>query len=89
MTASIIGLRVDEVRIEFVTTTLIPCILVMQMAAEDNTGVIEWQPDRPLLVRSVLPTDCRVVRGFTHGLVDGREDTRYSNGVVGEWTGLS
>lgn len=63
---------------------LMPC-----GSAYGNSDAIELSPDRPMIVRSVLPTDCRVVRGFTHGPIDGREDTRYSNGVVGEWTGLT
>ena len=42
---------------------------------------------RTVVIRQILPTDCRVVRGFTHSPVDGREDTRYSNNVVGEWGG--
>ena len=63
--------------------------LSMHVSAEDDVSAIAWWPDRPLIIRSVLPMDCRVVRGFTHGPVDGREDTRYSNGVVGEWTGLT
>ena len=63
--------------------------LSVHLAAEDDVSAIALSPDRPSIIRSVLPTDCRVVRGFTHGPVDGREDTRYSNGVVGEWTGLT
>ena len=60
-----------------------------QLLAAADTSAIELQRDQPIIIRSVLPTDCRIVRGFTHGPVDGREDTRYSNGVVGEWTGLT
>ena len=46
---------------------------------------IELEEGQQLRVRQILPTDCRVVRGFTHSPIDGREDTRYSNNVVGEW----
>jgi hypothetical protein len=63
--------------------------LPVRVSAEDDVSAIALSADRPLIIRNVLPTDCRVVRGFTHGPVDGREDTRYSNGVVGEWTGLT
>ena len=51
-------------------------------------GGIDLRPGEPLLVRKILPVDCRLVRGFTHSPVDGRVDTRYANGTVGEWQGL-
>lgn len=50
-------------------------------------GPIDLEQGQQLVIRQMLPTDCRVVRGFTHSPVDGREDTRYSNHVVGEWSG--
>ncbi|MCY3792007.1 MAG: hypothetical protein OXH63_24790, partial [Gemmatimonadetes bacterium] len=49
---------------------------------------IDLFPGEPLRVRKILPVDCRLVRGFTHAPVDGRVDTRYANGAVGEWQGL-
>lgn len=73
-------------------TVLLTSLLVFQSvnaSGDDDVRAIELSADRSLIIRSVLPTDCRVVRGSTHGPVDGREDTRYSNGVVGEWTGLT
>ncbi|HAY78435.1 MAG TPA: hypothetical protein DCY79_01365 [Planctomycetaceae bacterium] len=63
--------------------------LTPHASAEADVSAVAWRPDQPLIIRSVLPIDCRLVRGFTHGPVDGREDTRYSNGVVGEWAGLT
>lgn len=72
----------------FLVAPLVAAFLATDTLA-DNAAAILLQPDQPLIVRSVLPIDCRVARGFTHGPVDGREDTRYSNGVVGEWTGLT
>ena len=73
----------------FIIVHLIFELLVADASADDPAAAIPLEPDHPLIVRSVLPTDCRIVRGFTHGPVDGREDTRYSKGVVGEWTGLT
>lgn len=64
------------------------CFLTVELLADDGAGVIELLPDRPLLVRKIPVTDSRVVRGFTHAPVDGREDTRYSTGVVSEWNGI-
>lgn len=43
---------------------------------------------RSTLVRKILPTDCRLVRAFSHGSVDGRVDTRYATGVISEWCGI-
>ena len=51
-------------------------------------GGIDLYPGEPLKVRKILPVDCRLVRGFTHAPVDGRVDTRYPTGTVGEWQGL-
>lgn len=57
--------------------------LCVSTAVADHS--IELEEGRHLQFRQILPVDCRVVRGFTHSPVDGREDTRYSNNVVGEW----
>ena len=57
-------------------------------AAPAASAGIDLFPGEPLRVRKILPVDCRLVRGFTHAPVDGRVDTRYANGAVGEWQGL-
>ncbi len=57
-------------------------------AAPEASDGIDLQPGQPLRVRKILPVDCRLVRGFTHAPVDGRVDTRYPTGTVGEWQGL-
>jgi len=51
------------------------------------TSPVKLQTDAPLVVKKILPVDCRLVRGFTHAPVDGRTDTRYPTGSVGEWCG--
>jgi len=48
-------------------------------------GAIPLLPDRPLTVRKLLPTDCRLVRGFASAPVDGRTDTRHAAGGIAEW----
>jgi len=58
-------------------------LIVAFLATDAWAGIaaaIPLQPECPLTVCSVLPTDGRVVRGFTHGPVDRREETRYLNG---------
>nr|HRU07545.1 hypothetical protein [Candidatus Brocadiia bacterium] len=46
---------------------------------------IPLHPGQPLTVKKIMPTDCRLVRGFTHAPFDGRADTRHAKGGVGEW----
>ena len=58
-------------------------------AAPAASAGIDLFPGEPLRVRKILPVDCRLVRGFTHAPVDGRVDTRYANGAVGEWQGCT
>lgn len=57
-------------------------------AQAGRDGAIPLEAGAPVLVRKVLPEDCRMVRGFTHAPVDGRTDTRHAKGGVGEWCGL-
>ena len=57
-------------------------------AAPAASAGIDLRPGEPLRVRKIRPVDCRLVRGFTHSPVDGRVDTRYPTGTVGEWQGL-
>ena len=66
------------------------CLLSWTFAggAAADAGGIDLHPGQPLQVRKILPVDCRLVRGFTHAPVDGRVDTRYPTGAVGEWQGL-
>ena len=71
--ASILGLAHD-----------LPC------SAEPPAGPsssIVLEPNVHAHVTKVMPLDSRLVRGFAHGPVDGRTDTRYSTGVVSEWSG--
>jgi len=49
---------------------------------------IPLKPGQPLTVRKIMPADCRLVRGFTHAPVDGRDDTRHAKGGIGEWSGI-
>ena len=60
-------------------------LLCARVAFADHP--IELEEAQQLLIRQVLPTDCRVVRGLTHSPIDGREDTRYNNHAIGEWSG--
>jgi len=53
-----------------------------------GTDAVVLKEGRRLLVRKILPRDCRLVRGFTHAPVDGREDTRHATGGVSEWSGV-
>ncbi len=57
-------------------------------AAPAASAGIDLYPREPLRVHKIQPVDCRLVRGFTHAPVDGRVDTRYPTGTVGEWQGL-
>jgi hypothetical protein len=49
-------------------------------------GAIPLRPDEPLVIRKLLPTDCRLVRGFASAPVDGRTDTRHAAGGIAEWS---
>jgi hypothetical protein len=53
-----------------------------------QTSSITLEPGEHLKVSKVMPLDGRLVRGFAHGPIDGRTDTRYYNGVVSEWSGV-
>jgi len=59
-------------------------LLCGHVAFADNP--VELEEGQQLLIRQILPTDCRVVRGLTHSPIDGREDTRYNNHAIGEWS---
>lgn len=59
-----------------------------QLGPADSDGAISLKPDVPARVAKILPTDCRLVRGFTHAPVDGRTDTRAGEGTLAEWSGI-
>lgn len=59
-----------------------------QLGPATRDGAIPLQADTPIRVTKVLPTDCRLVRAFTHAPIDGRTDTRNSEGGVSEWRGI-
>ena len=59
-----------------------------QLERDPLETAIKLEACMPIWVRKILPTDCRLVRGFTHAPVDGRVDTRYSTGAVSEWKGI-
>ncbi len=66
---------------------VVAAILLIPPGFAAADGAIELAEGGQLLIRQILPADCRVVRGFTHAPADGREDTRYSNNTIGEWSG--
>ncbi len=57
------------------------------LGAATRQGALALTPDQPLLVRKILPLDSRLVRGVAHAPVDGRTDTRNSQGGISEWAG--
>jgi len=73
-----------------VLTVLFGCTtLVRGVGSTAPTGAVQLRPDTPVVVKKIMPADCRLVRGFTHAPVDGRIDTRYPTGSVGEWQGAN
>jgi|ETNmetMinimDraft_30_1059905.scaffolds.fasta_scaffold63242_2 hypothetical protein len=68
------------------TLCFVAFVWQQDMGAE-TTGGILLIDGKPILIRKILPTDCRVVRGFTHAPVDGRVDSQYSTGGLAEWSG--
>ena len=59
-----------------------------QLGPSSSESAIALKPDMPMRVAKILPTDCRLVRGFVHAPVDGRTDTRAGEGTLAEWSGI-
>lgn len=74
-------LLIDDVR-------LLPPAVPIAGPPDPLAGPLQLQPGEPLVIRKIMPTDVRLVRGLVHAPLDGRTDTRHAKGGVSEWMGL-